>query len=1758
MGKGGSGAVYLVRDLLHDAFSALKILREDLLEAGGVISQADSVAFEREFRTLSRLGHQNVVSVYDFGWEGAHPYFTMEYLAGRNIVEATRSQTSQEWLPLIAQALSALEYIHGMGLVHGDLKPENLRVCAVSGEAAATVPSQNRGEPAERLLKLTDFGHARELHGDIASHPAGTLVYIAPEMLRGQKIDQRADLYALGVVLYELATGRQPYDVSEPHRYLTGLWHSRPPSPRDLCPALPVELSRIILKLLEREATDRFPSARSVLAELVAFDEALAPRAQLLSQPAFILTSQIIGRRQQLTQLLESARGLLKGRQGVRLAVIVGEEGAGKSRLLREVQHRLQVEGVSVYLLPTVGQRGEPIPPFARLANLLISSSAEPDDPELRNLLGDLSLLAPFAPALRALCDGAGVAPPAGQHDRFSLLHAISELLLRFAKDRPFVILLDDLHLADKLTIEAIGHFFERSADLPVLIIATALKEAAASSLLWEESESLSRKLSSLRGRESFAELALERLTIPEVAELIASMLGLQYQPLRLASRVFQETDGIPLFVEEVVKLLVEDGVVFHMDGDCMIEADDIESVSLPGTIRQVFERRLERLSPAALRLLLPLALYGSPAPFSFFLATGGGDGNSARSRSEVHAALDETLRHDIVALVAGDEPLYGVTHHQFCKILSSRASPEERRSVHAAIAAWLGTLESGGNTAAAGVLAFHSLRAGQIEEAFRHSVVAGHAAEEVFAHEEAVDHYERALALIERIDASVGATLLDGQSALQTLPGAAPHVRIHHRLARLLSIVGRYEEGLNSLRIVLTSPQLGVLEAADVRRHIGTTLQRLGRLGEARQELEGLLESLSSVGGEHAARLRQVKARVLTNLANLATLMGEVPAGARYCEESMAIVRDLDEKRERAEIYNTLGYISYQRGDLDEALRMHHEALQLRRELNDELGVGRSLANLGSVLSSQYRSEEAIQHCQRAEEIFSRNGYLFGLATVKYNLSVILSEHTTDWDRAVILATESLRIRERVGDVAGIGTTLMWLGWLLAARGSKNEPLHYLERALELHRDFLPRHRYCAGLILAAEILLQLGDHTRAGGLLARAEPLVTEFADRDLDSQFLQTRAAVELERGDAAAAVESARRSAATAEVSGDRELLGASLRLLGASFLAIGDATGARAHLEHSIRLLDETQFPFMAARSRLALGHALVAGGNTVAAVAPFEAARDVFRALDAPLLFQEAVDGLSRLREEALPSFRRMHDDQERIRTLFRLGRDLSEAQQVPDMLDRLMDTIYRCFPAERAVLILPGRDGDFRGRVSRSADGSAPIDLSTISRWAVHEVFRKGLALLASDAAVDPRLRNNASVTSFAIRSILCVPLKLKGAVLGTIYLDSRLLEQRFSERDLDFLVLLANQAAVALDNGLLRERNRSILESLDAGILAVDKTFRVTSLNRRGEEILGVKEEVVSRRLVTDQWPGRDGLGEVISETLRKQQEKRHVEVACAASGVEDGAERTVAVSSALLRDPGGEVLGAMGFFRDITELRRMERQMASRRRLKAMGEFAAHVAHRMKNFLTGIRLLAEGVQRLSDFPGDGAETIARVLAVVREAQDYVSGELHPVRTAAFVRSDLDLRALVRAVLQNLEADIVAAGAALQLSLPAQAVTVSVNEQQVSAALRNVVLNALQAMSSGGILRLELASESAEASDVVIEVRDTGPGIAPELLDRIFEPFFSTDARRAGTGLWQVHRTMEQHRGHVRVSSEVGMGTVVSLAFPRSAGAD
>jgi eukaryotic-like serine/threonine-protein kinase len=262
VGDGGMAVVYQGRDRVLGRVVAVKVLRDQYVADAGFLSR-----FRREAQAAASMSHPNIVNIYDVGQDGNLHYIVMEYVPGYSLKELIRAEGPlgpRQVVPLGQQICAALYYAHQRGLIHRDIKPQNILVTP------------------DGLVKVADFGIAKGLHDASLTATGvamGTVHYAAPEQVEGKEATPASDIYAAGVVLYEMLTGRLPFEGETPVSIALKHLNEMPLRLRAYNPQVPAGLETVVLTALSKTPEERFPTADALSRALGDYQYYSSPRA---------------------------------------------------------------------------------------------------------------------------------------------------------------------------------------------------------------------------------------------------------------------------------------------------------------------------------------------------------------------------------------------------------------------------------------------------------------------------------------------------------------------------------------------------------------------------------------------------------------------------------------------------------------------------------------------------------------------------------------------------------------------------------------------------------------------------------------------------------------------------------------------------------------------------------------------------------------------------------------------------------------------------------------------------------------------------------------------------------------------------------------------------------------------------------------------------------------------------------------------------------------------------------------------------------------------------------------------------------------------------------------------------------------------------------------------------------------------------------------------------------------------------------------
>ncbi|MBM3320309.1 MAG: sigma 54-interacting transcriptional regulator [Candidatus Eisenbacteria bacterium] len=1262
--------------------------------------------------------------------------------------------------PFVKRLAEPIAFLHERGQVHGDIKPGNLLFRA----------------DGEEILDLcwTDLLPLAFRREGTFGILVGTPAYLAPEAIRGDDPDHRADLYALGATLYEILAGRPLFEGSAADLARAHLTTDA----RRLLPAaspFPDLLWKAIARLLEKEPSDRPSSIEEFLAEAGLGRKrktaALAPVAPNVRRKD--LEARV------RAWLAEDERPSL---------VIAGDPGSGRTRFLRRLVGELRIEGRPV--VAAAGTESGEAHPFAGVEKLFAALS------------GRSLALGPLAPARRG---DAGLSPlAAGAREETRLFRKLRALfeedLRRLSRDGspPVLVVIDDADRLDEISSRFLLFLIERGRALP------------ARYLLAREAGSEPGPL--FAGLEPGRLARIERtdpFTHEEIAAWIEGAFGGGAIAPDLLEAATRFSEGNPARLEALVREWAARGTIRKRRGTLHLHG----SPPAPSAVQAERARRIpvEGLSVGSRELAGAIALPAGPREARFFERL-----LSIRPHDFPMLAAPLLERR----LVRREQAPAGDAYAPFSESLRERLAallPAGRRRVlHRAAARLAETSAGDAGPAAHFDAAHHWERAGNRAGAARALLRAAAGMEELSLVREAGDLYRMALrskdglrAPNERARILLALASLrhrDGRpraalAALRLLRRTAAkdeEGRGIDRTARRLAAWIRYfrgnaKEAEKALgRLLDEGAPFGAGEEAAIRCDLGWFALSRGdaeaaraHLGRAHQSTKrsktsalngrtlkrlgavAFYESAWREAGAHyerAARIleRAAPAEAVGAFANLGLVRlwtGRLAEAAALLENALSLARKTGEVLEEARVLEDLGRVLFRLGRVEEAARAWDEAFSIYEDFGDEGGKVRVLLTRGQTARERGRLDQSIELLRRGLALAraGSNPYAVFDALNLAALTHIAREEPKEAEEALREAEAVLGERLSGRYEALLDRTKARLAFL---DGRPAEAEKGLVRAIRLFSKRGERLMEAETILLAAEARLHAGGRGSPAALLQKAERLSARTECPWIACRLNLLYGRHEEARGDPATARSCLRDAIRSARALDARLDLAEALAYLAALEARGGERRKAKAHADEAAALYDLMR----AVSPPAALGEArgLVQGGG------------------------DEGGEGL---------------------RTICRIARIINSLRASDAVLEHVLDQALDHLRGERGLILLYGADGDLVPRASRSIEGEDLRDVTRFSRTLFRKAEESEEPLVAENALSDPRFEGAESVAAYNILSFACAPLRSKGKPIGLVYLDNCRSANVFTPRDLSFLQALADLAGVALENARLLE---------------------------------------------------------------------------------------------------------------------------------------------------------------------------------------------------------------------------------------------------------------------------------------------------------------------------------------------------------------
>lgn len=1075
LGSGGMGEVWLAQDTLLNRAVAIKYLKS-------AQDPKYESFFLAEARTLASLNHPNITHIYDavLAEQRGGYYLVMEYVEGQSLDHVITNWSGPLPLEIILEVtigvLEALQYAHSRGIVHRDIKPANVMM-------------------TKGGVKLTDFGVAGliSLLAQGSEYIVGTPAYMSPEQIDGAGIDGRADLYSLGVMLFELVSGgRLPFEYSQQTDLFMAHLHEDPPPLHLAAPQTPPALEHVITRLLAKKPEDRYPSAMALLEVM----KSIQARRKYSQDHLHWLEAEgtlFVDRTDELNRLETLWTEILKSAQP-RLMVVKGPAGIGKSRLIVEFLGRVVIDKGFVVIAGKCAELGVLYSPYAEILatainkGLVKSITGEQIDRLIEQIPGLARLLnirydspakespAPVQPARaglwQSLSDRVSNTPPTSSvQNQGQFLGTVLTILAELG---PTVLFLEDAAALDEASL-ALTRFLIRQEQLPLLLLAACRENDQP--IAWLD---------------SFSADELVRLTVPPLPDSAIK----EYAAYALGGRVteavvkvlIERSYGRPLQLEEIIHHLTESKELYLEDGEWRYISKKLESPAdafLPKAVFDAFTRQIESLSESHREALALAALLEPDGQFDFtvWLTLLGGETQETMAREVLAEATKKRLLRQV------DEGRYAFRSTDINKALAANLPEARRRELHRQIAEIMRQQQ-----AEPLLIGHHYQQAGLTAEAAHYLEMMGTAALATRAIDSALAYFQRSAGLLEssstyqalgHLYRQAGKRVESVQAFQRALELLEPddnvveRARILNGLAFTFWVYDYYKEAYQHAIAVLKLAQLPAPERGTAQAHLTMILWLLGRLNEAETWGQKAVQTALKCGDEAGL------AEAYYRLGLVYTSQGKLADAHIILQRALELHRKWQDATGEADCLIELGRIALERGDFEQGRSFLSLARQHFEQTQQQSGLVATYTYLGRAALYQGHPDETLALMNKAlPPALALGQRRVHLLSGIYLLIAQASLAVGKVNRAKAAADNGLKLVEAVGNREFVALGQAILAQVQAAQGDSPGAENLYQKAVALFEEVGSRLGLLRTQLSYAQFLTRQGQTDKAAAL--------------------------------------------------------------------------------------------------------------------------------------------------------------------------------------------------------------------------------------------------------------------------------------------------------------------------------------------------------------------------------------------------------------------------------------------------------------------------------------------------------------------------------------------------------------------------------------------------------------------------------------------------------------------------------------------------
>jgi len=987
LGSGGMGEVYKAHDTMLERDVAIKVMHRHLLE-----NESHDARFMSEAKIIAKLVHPNIVTIHEIGKTEHGPYIVMEFVEGesiKTILAKNECLAKEQAVDLTIQILKGLQYAHELGVLHRDIKSENILITRTGH------------------VKILDFGIAKIMSKPgltVAGDLLGTVEYMAPEQLLGESIDHSVDLYATAVLLYQMLTNHLPFESETPAAILYKKLNEEPLPISYYQKGFPKELDDVIVKALHNDKLQRWENAGEFAQALESFNRKMVTTqyaqqnivADLETELTIVdeeepkdgkngtafIRSVFIGRQKELKELISFFKQSTMG--DGKTVILMGEAGVGKSTLATKLTDYARVNKTLVLYGACLYQDGmDAYLPYIDAFRGFFSNESkrlsEEKRMEIKEVIRDkIPFLLEFSEKFTTSFGPKNAPRESAQN----LVEGVFLLLSTLSEIQPVVLIIDDLQWADEASLRLFHYLSRHISNNRILLLGISrtdrydLRHNGKPGLFLE-------LLARIRHDDNLNQLTLHRLERQLCDQLIDRTMVPNLFSDEFYETIYEETRGNPLFVSETLKQLQKSDIIYWKN-DAWHNSDDEIKITIPNRVEDIFIRRLSGLNEEESDILQAASIQGYKFDVSLVHML------TELPRIKLLKCLQRIEKE--LQIIVTTEQGYQFEHPMMRDTLYNDIPAMLRKEYHLIIAEEMEKMYGPDYGAMISDVAHHLFRGGAYKKALPLLIDAGNRTFDLSAYSQAEDAIQAASKLpdaFETISKSdlyfkLGICYEEGtqwdksihayNTLLETCKETNNYTGQTDALLRLGRVYGKLADW--SKAISYYNKCLEVAERHSVKNVLSRTHNNLGVIyfqkGEFEQAISYFEKTIKMVDS-HEGRLDE--AHALTNIGIIANIRGQFETAMINYSKALTIYQNDEHlKQDQARIFHNIGMTLSDQGNYPEAISAFESCLDLCDKVEDRQLKALTHLNMGRTL--KVRKNTSIKASKSISNWIIKKGY--------------------------------------------------------------------------------------------------------------------------------------------------------------------------------------------------------------------------------------------------------------------------------------------------------------------------------------------------------------------------------------------------------------------------------------------------------------------------------------------------------------------------------------------------------------------------------------------------------------------------------------------------------------------------------------------------------------------------------------------------------------------------------------------------------------